>query len=97
MACASESIHRRGCVNACSIILAWILWCAIVNVDFAVLTFVAIWAVALVQGNKICTGSAILTWRVFALIDFLFASRAFITWLTGAGVVVDFINASGFV
>ena len=51
VACTSESIHRRGCVNACGIVLAWILWCAIVNVDFAVLTFVAIWAVALVHGN----------------------------------------------
>ena len=51
MACASEIIHRWGCVNACSIVLAGIHWCTIVNVDFTVLTFVALWAVALVQGN----------------------------------------------
>ena len=51
MACAIEAIHRWRCVNTCSIILAWILWSAIVNVDFTVLTFVAIWAGALIQGN----------------------------------------------
>jgi hypothetical protein len=51
MACAIEAIHGRRCVNTCSIILAWILWSAIVNVDFTVLTFVAIWAGALMQGN----------------------------------------------
>ena len=51
MACASKVIHRWGCVNTRSIILAWILGSAIVDVDFTVLTFVAIWAVALIQGN----------------------------------------------
>ena len=75
--------------------MARILWSAIVNVDFTVLTFVAIWAAAQIRGNQICTGGAILTRGVFALIDFLFASQSLIPGLTAARVVVDLIVAGG--
>lgn len=96
MAGAGEAIHRRRCIDAGSVVLARVLG-AIVNVDFTVGTFVPIWTVAPILGDQIFTGGAILTRGLLAFIDLLFAPRAVVTWLAGARIAIDLIQASSFV